>query len=571
MWRRGMPAFLMILVPSIALAQDAPERLLPSGSQIYFHWDGFEAHRAEFDKTAVGKMMKGDTGKFLSYLGTYSRETLATALRNEREAEMALAVFDDVLGAMHKVSSHGFLVGVEVKSVLPPQAQAVLVFPKNGKTMDSLMAKILKKAPEQPQETQVGKRKVYSYSAPGGEVHFGWFTHGEHAVLTFGTDAPVNIARRADEGDAGITKHALYKQVADFKEFKTWCRGYVDLASAWELVGGLAPQANQIISDLGLDGLKSITLVSGFDGPAERSYIDFNTVGKRKGLLALINQKTVKLADLPSMPDDLTSFSVSNFDAGNLYEGLIQAGDVVAKVVAPGQIDVREFIKQMEGVIGVKLGDDLFGAFDGLAVTYNAPSDGPLGLGAVTMLKVNNEKKLQNAIESLVKNIPAFPGAEFSIRTKEYHGVAFHQLIVKTESEIPVFTFTIHKGWFAMANVPQPLYGYILRTKGELPSWKMSAEVAKRLATFPKNYTGVAVSDPRPSVQFLLSAIPAITSIANQLLPLANADIKPFDTSVIPHAREATRHLFPNISVTTDDGTRIRIESRTSFGIPFVN
>lgn len=570
MWRRGVLAFLMVLVPSFALAQDAPERLLPSGSQIYFQWDGFEKHRADFDKTALGRMMEGDTGKFLSYLVTYTRETLQTAIRNERESKMVLEIFDEVMGTARQVGKHGFLIGIEVKSIMPPQGQAVIVFPNNGKTMDTLMDKILKNAPEKPQVSQVAKRKVFSYSDPRGQVHFGWFTQGEHAVLTFGTEAPTALARRADEGDAGITKHALFKKVSDVKEFKTWCRGYVDLASTWELVGGIAPPVNQILTDLGLNGVESITLVSGFDGPAERSFIDINTNGKRTGILGLLNKKTIKLADLPPMPDNLTRFSASNFNPGNLYEGLVQVADTAAKVVAPGQVDVREFLKQIEGVIGVKLGEDIFGNFEGLSVSYSTATEGPLGLGAVSLFKVKNEKKLQEAIEALAKNIPAFPGAEVSLSKKDYRGVPIFQVMLKTQAELPVLTYTIHKGWFAMANYPQPLYGYILRSKGDLPAWKASAELTKALEAFPKEFTAVSMSDPRPGVEFLFSFVPAVATFANQFLPMADPNLKPFDTSVIPHAREAARHLFPNISVTTDDGRRIRIESRTSFSIPFL-
>src|SRR5262245_59277225 len=162
MWRRFLSAFLLVLVPSLASAQDAPERLLPSGCQIYVHWDGFEKHRDAFDKTALGKMMKGDTGKFLSYLITYARDNLEIALRNERDAKMALEIFDEAIATLKTIGNHGFIVGLEVRQILPqPQVEAVLVFPHNGKTLTRLMTKILKEAPEQPKETQVGTRKVF--------------------------------------------------------------------------------------------------------------------------------------------------------------------------------------------------------------------------------------------------------------------------------------------------------------------------------------------------------------------------------------------------------------------------
>ena len=42
-----------------------------------------------------------------------------------------------------------------------------------------------------------------------------------------------------------------------------------------------------------------------------------------------------------------------------------------------------------------------------------------------------------------------------------------------------------------------------------------------------------------------------------------------FDVSVIPHAQDAIRHLFPNITVTTHDGKKVRTDTRASLALPF--
>src|SRR5262249_30950470 len=66
MSRRWGIALLVFLIPTLGRAQDAPEDLLPAGTQLYLRWDGVEAHRAAYEKTALGKMMQGDTGKFIT-------------------------------------------------------------------------------------------------------------------------------------------------------------------------------------------------------------------------------------------------------------------------------------------------------------------------------------------------------------------------------------------------------------------------------------------------------------------------------------------------------------------------
>src|SRR5262245_8366334 len=56
---------LVLLLPALSRAQQEPEELLPAGTQLYLRWDGVEAHRKAYSQTALGKMLQGDTGRFL--------------------------------------------------------------------------------------------------------------------------------------------------------------------------------------------------------------------------------------------------------------------------------------------------------------------------------------------------------------------------------------------------------------------------------------------------------------------------------------------------------------------------
>ena len=73
-------ALLLALAPATASgASDAPERLLPAGTQLYVRWDGIEAHRAAYAQTGVGKMMAGDTGAFAQSLFRQLQDGLAVS------------------------------------------------------------------------------------------------------------------------------------------------------------------------------------------------------------------------------------------------------------------------------------------------------------------------------------------------------------------------------------------------------------------------------------------------------------------------------------------------------------
>jgi hypothetical protein len=53
--------------------------------------------------------------------------------------------------------------------------------------------------------------------------------------------------------------------------------------------------------------------------------------------------------------------------------------------------------------------------------------------------------------------------------------------------------------------VPQSVNTFLLRLDKKLPQWKPSDEVQAALDTVPKEFVSLSVSDPRPSVQSMLT------------------------------------------------------------------
>lgn len=570
MWRRTALLLFLLWIPTLASAQDTPVRYLPSGCQLYLQWDGCRPHHEALKKSAIGKMLAGDTGKFLVELGRYAKKVV-DKVGQDADPQAAELIWE-ALTVFGEIGQDGFLVGVEVKSLTPPQVEAMLVFPNLADRFLPLMEKILQASRAQVQQTKVEGRTLWHANVQG-MVHFGWWKEGKDVVLTVGTQEPEAVVKRVAGGDAGLTKNPLYKKLKGFQEFATWGRGFFDMGTTLEMVQGLHPAANKIIGELGLNGITSVTFVSGFDGPAERSVAEIHTA-HRKGLLQLLNRKTIGLKDLPPLPADATGFSASNFNLGSLYKALLQVAEAGVKTFAPeGEApEVKEIVRQFEGVLGVSF-TDLFDSFDDLSVQYSSPAEGPLGLGTVMLFKVKDEKKLTTSLDALLKAIPPLPFFEVQAKRTRYHGGEVVTLLgrVEGQGEFGLLTYSVHKGWLLVANYPQPMYGFILRSRGELPTWKMPAEAAKVLKSMPQETTAISVSDPRPAVKGLLSLAPGLFYIANTIVPQVAKGIPAFDLSVIPHAEEATRHLFPNVTVTTDDGKTIRIQSRSSLALPLLN
>src|SRR5206468_2878027 len=129
-------------------------------------------------------------------------------------------------------------------------------------------------------------RTVHSVNAD--PVQIAWWVEGRHAVFTAGTDAPEAVIKRlADKAQPRLTDHALFKKVQGFKEFETGARAFVDAAGLMKVARTRGKDVEKLLTDLGLDGLRGVTLWSGFDGPASRSVVEIDMPGPRKGLLAL--------------------------------------------------------------------------------------------------------------------------------------------------------------------------------------------------------------------------------------------------------------------------------------------
>lgn len=571
MLKRMVLGLIVVLLPSLVHAQSVQENYLPSKTQLYFRWDGMEQHKAAYSKTAVGKMMQGETGKFLDELWEYIHENAKIVAKNENEAKVE-PLLKDLIKVVVSLHRDGLVIGAAVEQVNPPNVQAVLVFPKaagESGTVLSLIQKIGKETNVPVKTSKVGKRLVHAINVEF--LNVGWWGEGSDAVVFVGTSDPIQYAKDIDAKKTGIAKHPLFQKVRGFNEFTTATRGYLDIGSLLKIARDVAPPAGKIIDEVGVDGLRGLTFVSGFDGDAEHSIVDLDIAGPRKGLLSLASQKKISLKDLPVLPNDLRGFTAASANFSKSYDVITKLIVGVVGVVAPNEVDnIKEGIQGFEKTIGVDLNKDLFGNFGDVVVSYNSPSDGFLGTGAVVAIQIKDGKKMTATIEKIVKAVPAVPGALLNIKKKSYHGGEILQIGMEGDQlSNHIASIGIYKNWFVYSQYPTPIKGFILRQEGELPAWKPDPSLTKALSKFPSEFNSIQVSDPRPTVQTVLAIAPLAFNLANTFGKLGIPGYRAFDLEHIPHAQEATRHLFPNVTISTDDGKRVRSETRGSLLLPF--
>lgn len=569
-------AAVLLLTPGLAWAQTPtdPEHVLPAKSQLYVRWDGANAHREQFEATPWGKTLKGDTGKFFAELWSYVTDNVHQAI--DQYDPQAANIFKDATKALSHIADSGIVVGIELDKVKPVRANAVFVFPGAAGEKETLLP-LIKQAAQAAgadiKEDIIGRRTVHHIEinqVPGG-LYLGWWKEGTDAVFMVGTDNPAEYAKLVDARKTGLAKYPLYQKVRGFKDFTTSARGYLDVHGLAAVVEEIGPQAAKLVDALGIKGVKDVTIQSGYDKDGFRDIFDIDIPGPRKGLLALLSTKKFTLKDLPPLPSDTRSFSASSMDVAKIYDALLGIAESAIGIFAPDQVEnIQPGLKAIEQTLGVNFRDDLFGCFGDLTVTYSSPAEGPFGIGTTTLLKVKDGPRLVRSVDTLLKNLPPIQNVEVGLKKKKYRDVEIMDFYVKAPPffDSRLASFGVYKGWVIYSGYPQGIKGFVLRADGELPTWKAPKNLDKVLAEFQtKEFVGIEVSDPRRTTEFLFALAPFVVDLANKLTPLV-PNLRPFDLDVIPHAQQATMGILPTVTITTDDGKRIRSETRSSIGLP---
>ncbi len=569
-------AFSLVLAPGLVRgAEDVPERLLPASTQIYLRWDGIDAHKAAYGKTGLGQMMKGDTGRFVA--GLFDKlQTSAGALltveslrrgedpktlkRMQADAKAAATLFP-------RIGQNGFILAGELRRLDPPEAQVFLILPGMGDNPEPLFGALrlaIGLAQGKVQERKIAGRTVAGIDlAP---IHLAWWVEGKHAVVSIGTDKPETVVQNMTAADrTPLTDSPLFKRLAGFHKFETSARAFVDVAAFVKMGAERNKDVAKLLDELGLSGLRSLVMYSGFEGRAERGLVEWDVPGPRKGLLALLSGKSFQLGDVPPLPPDVVSWSMTNFDSAAFYDTAYQAAEQIVRLVSPDDVPkVKEFRKQANDLLGVDIRKDLLGSLGDRFAYYTSPADGPFTLGQTVLFQIKDAGKLLTTLEQIIKSLGTAAGKQVRIKKRDYRGIMVHEVYVQQQGFILVPSYAVCKDWLVVGFYPQAVQAFIQRSKGEMTVWKPSPVVRDSLDKLPKKFISISYTDPRPSLTQLLSIAPLIGGTVSSLNPQLN-----FEVGSLPSTQEVTKHLFPNVSVTSDDGKTLRQDSRDSLALPF--
>ena len=327
-----------------------------------------------------------------------------------------------------------------------------------------------------------------------------------HFVVAIGADSVDSAVRRvaANTRNGGLRANPLFEACNRDPGYESITRGFVDtarlIALAKNLAGPFVPGFRERLDDLGVGNLQSIVFQSGFSGKESRASYAFNLTGERKGLAAIVKREPFKIVDLPPLPPDTSRFSALRIDPAAVYDSGITAlemllahefeflGVVEEEAKRPAEkIRLRrEYLKrEADRRLGVNIAENLLPHLGDKFVIHNSPSEGFSTLGTVVCISVKDAVKLKVVLDRISKNLEKMIGP-VKMRKKQLCGVEVCELY----SQAFVFgaftpTYAIAGEWLVFALHPQPVQGFVMRLKGELPTWKPDTETVARLAKLP--------------------------------------------------------------------------------------
>jgi hypothetical protein len=450
-----------------------------------------------------------------------------------------------------------------VRELAGPHVQLTVILPRASVHPEA--AGLLKwlGAEDGGRTVRVGGRTCRIFKGEAPDWHSAWWMEGRHLVMVASPRDPVPAIKGVLGAGAGLTSHPLYISGRRFKDFEVTTRGFLDGQSLSAGLRGLLrrdPVLAAVLEESGLLDVRSVTFWEGFEGLESRSVQEVKIAPRRRGLASFLVPKAIDLKGLPPLPADAVRWTAARTNPAAAYDLLL-----TVSALSDGQkpsADARRKLRQeIDEALGVKL-DEVFGALGDTVLAYAAPGDGLLALGQVVAVSVKDERKLTRGLDALARKLADLTGGKGRLRKRPFHGVLIRELVIPGA---PVtVSYTVHKGWLVLAAQPQPIQGFVLRSKGKLPAWKPDARTARALARVPPEAGLVQVVDPRPTVQLVLSGAPALAGLVT---PRGEGRrlVEPGD---LPHAGAVTKHLFPNVSWTSFDGTTFRIESRESLWLP---
>ncbi len=567
-----IPTFVfatVALCASHSFAAKPLSNLMPGPTVVYVEWAGADAVAAAQADTPFGRLAADPGVARLIDEAKRSLEIIITgqaaAGGDAQTAEAAMRVLGtlwrqplalDVLGLVMTEAGPS-LEAVLAVDVGDADAQAFMA------AIETLLTNALHLPPAAPE--QVGKHAFKRFDLPFvPAVRYG--TVGERFILTVGqatTDKVLStINGNAETVDrdpslaAGMKKIGVTgRDTLSIVHLNT--AAALDQARAfWSAMNAVNPPAlpqefESVLDAASLTRLTAITGLWQIDGDAYRETW-FVAIPPKNGTPKWMNQKPITNADIAMVPADATFAKIANFRVRDLYDGLLHVADAVGP---PAQTKIANAIATVDGVLGLRIKDDILDVLDDGWVWYISPSSGGFLLTGLTgLIEVKDAQRAIDLIERLVRHIDKTvgPGVVGLGRTR-YKDKDIGYVSV-TGAPVPIApAWTVHKRHIVVGLHPQTVMRAIdhLTETQSARSLLDNPDFVRARKAVPRECTGIVYSDTKSAVtQLYRLALPAMTALTSW----ARGNGVPAATpALLPTLDTVTSGLFGDIIAVSSD------------------
>ena len=555
------------------------ESLMPQNSILYVSWDGNDAHREAWEKTAAhDALYKSGCVEFLT--------KLSSVFAANAPPEVTGLIKDQI----DVLSNRGVSLAIALPAEPgPPLPYGVLVL-HNAADLAPRLSRFVENASRHELEwdfMEVNSRKIRFANLPKTPgVQIGWWTEGNHLVITAGLN-PFNSATAVLSGQIpNVTDNPLWKKYRNDSalDLEMTTIGWLDIGSLGKTFSqvplplpgpGATPiQVKDVLETLGLQNVGAIVCRAGYQDRALRSETFLEAPAPRTGLLAFADQPAISLDDVPPLPVDSNGFFVTSLDWSGLYDKVVSLVRNMSQFGPPqAAAQVDGMIAQIPNLIGFDPKTDLCDPLGNVICVYNDPDHGLLGFGVGLAIQVNDADRLRSTVNRLLDRASA--EARGKLRIDRTYKMGREVLMFTFDQKATIGAVSIDKDWLVVGLVPQTIEAFFMRLDGKLQSWEPDRLHQQALDVLPKKFNSLGITDPRRGYRALLGLAPFVFSAGQE--PLRKVIRRhgtlemPVTVADIPATERVVGPLFPNVVTCSVDEKGIRWTSRASLPtLPFL-
>jgi len=578
-----------------------PETLLPENAVFYATWDGGDAHKQAYEKTAMHEALhQSGLSTAISNLLTYISAAIPG---NSKES------VDFLRSTFEKVSRKGVSLAVSLGE--NPQQKmtpyGIFVMHEAADQSNALKAIIgqylggeIAMVPQRVSGRKVTKLVPRGDSPPPFQMAF--WNEGKHLVFVLGVNAITQTIAVADGKTTNVTTNPRFKKLRiNRTNFEVDSLGWFDFKTLRKTFGkmpipGFADSDSKpitigaLIKLIGFHTMDVYEFRSGYDGKACVSKSNLNMQGSRSGIFAVTGEP-ISLRDLPPLPPDTPSFGASSMNWSAYYDNLMKLVDGVVQLAPENERKkIRQQIENLPQVLGFDPKRDFFDALGNVSCFYVDPYQGFMGTGFGMAIQVRDPIKLRRSIGQMTEKLERFVAQMQQQRQQRgLGGLPDSMLNVsrkqKYNREMFVFeimggflspTLVVDNEWMIVGMTPQTAEAFLLRVDGKLDRWKPTAAHRESFGKLPKKFVSISVTDPRQTYRMLMQfgsfALPIVRMGMQFSGEMPPETAKLFSFADFPPSELVTKPLFPNVIVATSDETGFHWHSRSSMpAIPLLN